>query len=271
MKNNKPIWLKKERPISIFVATPVHSDVSMHYAQTMLEFQKECIKRNMRVMFQMMKSSLVTQGRNLCVSAFLQTDYTHLLFVDSDIAFQTDSIFTMLSKNKDIISQPYPIKTAKWETLFTKIKDGRVTKPEQCGQNMNQYPILLKDEEHDISVEDGVVEVTHAPTGCMLIKRDVFSKLIDKYPNMDIKQKTVIDGEFIDRPHFYAFFDTYYDTQSKRYFGEDFAFCRLWKNIGGKMYCYINDYITHVGEFQYTGRLADEMTKQEVENPHKSE
>ena len=144
MKNNKPIWLKKERPISIFVATPVHSDVSMHYAQTMLEFQKECIKRNMRVMFQMMKSSLVTQGRNLCVSAFLQTDYTHLLFVDSDIAFQTDSIFTMLSKNKDIISQPYPIKTAKWETLFTKIKDGRVTKPEQCGQNMNQYPILLK-------------------------------------------------------------------------------------------------------------------------------
>ena len=46
MQNNKPIWLKKEQPISLFVATPVHSDVSMHYAQTMLELQKECIKRN---------------------------------------------------------------------------------------------------------------------------------------------------------------------------------------------------------------------------------
>ena len=71
MQNNKPIWLKDERPVSLFVATPVHSDVSMHYAQTMLELQKECMKRNMRVMFQMMKSSLITQGRNLCVSYFL--------------------------------------------------------------------------------------------------------------------------------------------------------------------------------------------------------
>ena len=81
MQNNKPIWLKNERPVSLFVATPVHSDVSMHYAQTMLELQKECMKRNMRVMFQMMKSSLITQGRNLCVSYFLNTDFTHMLFV----------------------------------------------------------------------------------------------------------------------------------------------------------------------------------------------
>ena len=269
MQNNKPIWIKKkkEKTVGLFVATPVHSDVSMHYTQTMLELQKECIKRNIRVMFQLMKSSLVTQGRNLCVSGFLQSDYTHLLFVDSDIAFDVDSIFTMLDKDKEIISQPYPIKTAKWETLVKKYEAGFIKKPKDCQLHINQYPVLLKDEEDDINYEDGVVEVTHAPTGCMLIKRIVFDKLLNAYPNMDIKQKTVIDGEFKDRPHFYAFFDTYYDTKSKRYFGEDFAFCRLWKNIGGKLYCYIMDYITHVGEFQYTGRLYDEMTKQGVEKP----
>ena len=76
MQTNKPIWIKKkkEKTVGLFVATPVHSDVSMHYTQTMLELQKECIKRNIRVMFQLMKSSLVTQGRNLCVSGFLQSD-----------------------------------------------------------------------------------------------------------------------------------------------------------------------------------------------------
>ena len=31
------------------------------------------------------------------------------------------------------------------------------------------------------------------------------------------------------------------------------------------------DYITHVGEFQYTGRLYDEMIKQEVDKPCDSE
>ena len=271
MINNKPMWLKKDRPIGLFVATPVHSDVSMHYTQTMLELQKECIKRKIRVMFQLMKSSLVTQGRNLCVSGFLQSDYTHMLFVDSDIAFDVKSIFTMLEKDKEIISQPYPIKTAKWESFVEKYKAGLIKKPKDCQLHINQYPVLLKDEEHDINFDNGVVEVTHAPTGCMLIKRIVFDKLIKAYPNMDIKQKTVIDGEFKDRPDMYAFFDTYYDPRTKRYFGEDFAFCRLWKNIGGKLYCYIKDYITHVGEFQYTGRLYDEMHREGVETPTKSE
>ena len=127
MQNNKPLWINKSKntdkyKIKLFVATPVHSEVSIHFTQTMLELQKECMKRDILVTFQLMKSSLVTQGRNLCVSAFLQTDYTHLLFVDSDIAFDVESIFKMISKDKEIISQPYPIKTAKWENLIDKIK-----------------------------------------------------------------------------------------------------------------------------------------------------
>jgi len=271
MQNNKPIWLKNERPVSLFVATPVHSDVSMHYAQTMLELQKECMKRNMRVMFQMMKSSLITQGRNLCVSYFLNTDFTHMLFVDSDIAFDPHAIFRLIELDKDIISIPYPMKTAQWDTLIKKINSGVITDPEKCQHHMLQYPLLIKDDNTDIKVTKGVIEATHCPTGCMLIKRDVFSKLIEAYPDREIIQKTTIDGKYMDRPHFYNFFDTYYDPKTKRYLGEDFAFCRLWSEIGGKLYCYIMSYITHVGEFQYTGRLYDEMTDEGVEKTSKSE
>ena len=52
---------------------------------------------------QLMKSSLVTAGRNLCVSHFLNSDFTHMLFIDSDILFYTDSIFKMIEKDVDII------------------------------------------------------------------------------------------------------------------------------------------------------------------------
>ena len=92
---SKPIWINKHRTIeinpkglSIFVATPVHSEVSIHYTQACLEFQKQCMKNNVMVMFQLMKSSLVTQGRNLCVSSFMESGMSHLLFIDSDIDFQ---------------------------------------------------------------------------------------------------------------------------------------------------------------------------------------
>ena len=272
MQNNQPIWMSNSvKPIRLFVGTPVHSDVSMHYTQTMLELQKECIKRNIKVTFQLMKSSLVTQGRNLCVSYFLNTDCTHMLFVDADIAFDPECIFRLLELDKEIISIPYPMKTAQWDTLMMKIKGGFISEPEQCEHHMLQYPLLIKDDNQDIKIDKGVIEATHCPTGCMMIKREVFDKLIKAYPNKEIIQKTTIDGKYMDRPHFYNFFDTYYDPKTKRYLGEDFAFCRLWSKIGGKLYCYIMSYITHVGEYQYKGRLYDEMHDQGVESPIESE
>jgi hypothetical protein len=50
---------------------PVHSEMSIHTAQSLLELQKLVFIRKDRITVQMMKSSLVTQGRNLCVSAIL--------------------------------------------------------------------------------------------------------------------------------------------------------------------------------------------------------
>ena len=74
--NSKPLWFNKDNEKeklnenSIFVATPVHSEVSIHYTQSLLELQKLAIKKKTKIVFQLYKSSLVTQGRNLCVSAF---------------------------------------------------------------------------------------------------------------------------------------------------------------------------------------------------------
>ena len=103
------------------------------------------------------------------------------------------------------------------------------------------------------------MEVTHSPTGCMLIKRIVFDKMIEKYPDKNIVQKTVINGEYVDRPHLWNFFDCIHEPETKTYLGEDFSFCKLWKDIGGKCYVFVNDPIIHVGEHQYEGCFRDEL------------
>ena len=58
----------------------------------------------------------------------------------------------------------------------------------------------------------------------------------------------------------YNLFDTLHDPKTKRYFGEDFGFCQRWADMGGKVFIYVNDYITHVGEYQYSGRFFDELS-----------
>jgi len=265
MQNSKPIWFNQNKTVeikpkefSIFVATPVHSEVSMHYTQACLEFQKQCMLNKIKVTFQLMKSSLVTQGRNLCVSGFLESKCTHLLFIDSDIDFQSSSIFKMVEADKDVISIPYPLKNIVWEKGYKKFKDNKINSAEELRSSMFQFPMKV-DNHEKVEVIDGCMEVTHSPTGCMLIKRSVFEKMMDKYPEMEIKQKTIINGEMMDRPYLYNFFDTLFEPIQKIYLGEDFAFCKRWRDIGGKCYAYINDHITHIGEFPYKGRFADEL------------
>jgi|TARA_R100000149_G_scaffold53690_1_gene23284 glutaminase len=270
---SKPIWFKKEEDIkkqeikpkkfSIFVATPVFDNVSIHYFNACLEFQKHCVSNNIQASFQVMKSSLVTQGRNLCVSSFMESNHTHLLFVDSDIEFQTQSVFKMIASDKDVISVPYPLKQIFWDKAWERISKGNIKNAKDLKfKGLYSYPMKVEDEKN-ILIKDGVIEVTHSPTGCMLIKREVIEKMIKAYPETEIVQKTVINGELMNRPYMYNLFDTLHDPKTKRYLGEDFAFCKRWKDIGGLCHALITDRITHAGEHQYRGCFADELIKTE--------
>ena len=255
-----PMWKPDngQSEYSIMVATPVHSECSIHYTQALLELQQLCIKNKIKITFSLVKSSLVTQGRNLCVAGFLESDFTHLLFIDSDIYFKADSIMEMLKKDKEVLSIPYPLKTMMWDKLYKKIQEGKIEQSSDLKKWLNTYPMKVENYE-DIQIDNGVMEVTHSPTGCMMIKRIVFDKMIKAYPDKNIIQKTVINGEYVDRPNIWNFFDTLHDPVTKTYMGEDFAFCKRWKDIGGKCYAYVNDTIIHVGEHQYEGCFADEL------------
>jgi hypothetical protein len=249
-----------KQPYRIFVATPVHSDVSIHYFKACLEFQKECFVRKIAVMFQVMKSSLVTQGRQLCVSGFMESNCTHLLFIDSDISFNFKMIERMINYDKDICLVPYPIKGLDFDKIKKRIKDGCDIDPRVLG---NQYTMSVPDPSN-VKVENGFIEVERGPAGCMLIKRSVIDALIKEYPEFTINQHTLIDGKLVTRKHMYNFFDTYWNKDDKTYTGEDFYFCKLCKHAGIKMYALVDEYISHHGEFSYTGRLLDEFKKTET-------
>ena len=41
--------------------------------------------------------------------------------------------------------------------------------------------------------------------------------MIEAYPEKSIVQKTVINGEYVDKPHMWNFFDTIHDPETKTY------------------------------------------------------
>ena len=56
----------------------MHSQVSIH--TVIVRITKTSDKEEIKIVFQLYKSSLVTQGRNLCVSAFLEVVLSFTLY-----------------------------------------------------------------------------------------------------------------------------------------------------------------------------------------------
>jgi hypothetical protein len=59
---SKPIWVNQQPKTitvstlpSIFVATPVHSECSIHYTQALLKFQQTCLANGVLVSFLFIK------------------------------------------------------------------------------------------------------------------------------------------------------------------------------------------------------------------------
>src|SRR5210317_2528151 len=272
MQNNEPIWFNNnqnnreikiqpsKKVTKIFVAIPCHSEISIHTCQSLLVLKQECMQKGMLVSFSLMKSSLVQQGRNLLVSEFINDSmkYDYLLFIDFDIDFQASTIFKMIEKDKDLIACPYPMKTFDWNKSWRRLNDEKIDQAEHLQKSGFTFPIKVNNK-NEITVTNGVMELSHAPIGCMLIKRSVIEKMIKHYPELKINQPTIVNGKEVFKPNFYNLFDCLHDPKTKEFYGEDFGFCKRWTDMGGKVHAYVLDYITHVGEYQYSGRLWDEL------------
>jgi hypothetical protein len=152
------------------------------------------------------------------------------------------------------------VKLVSWDKIWRRIntKEDAIKDEKDLATAGFTFPVKVEDP-HSISVDKGLIELTHAPTGCMLIKRNVVEKMIKEYPHLEIYQPTNINGKEVKKDNMYNLFDTLHDPETKRYFGEDFGFCQRWTDIGGKVYAYVDDPITHVGEYCYTGRFRDDL------------
>ncbi len=157
------------------VCTPVHSEVSIHYMRACLDLQKECILNRTKITFQLMKSSLVTQGRNLCASAFMNSDADQMLFVDSDIEFNTRSVYRLFQSPHEISLVPYPIKQKtdkkfRKEIIDRKLKDGDYLIPMKNGNKISNI----------ITFNDKILKLTIDRLGQNRLVKIVVKDLLNK-------------------------------------------------------------------------------------------
>lgn len=250
----EPEQLKSIYPL---IVTPTHDGKYFNnYLVSLLNLQNVALKIGVPLQFYFMQGeSLVTRARNNCVAAFLKNkQWTHLFWIDADIGFSVKSAFRLLTADYDVVAGVYPLKRDDWP------EDG-------LDKEMSQSEFIDKYQKYtvntsgdgDINLEinkDGFLEVSEAPTGFMVIKRVVFEKMMEQYPELQYVPDSI--GEE-DKGFHYRFFDVMVHPESKRYLSEDYGFCYLWEKMGGKIYIDATSNLTHQGSKLYQGNFAESL------------
>ena len=234
----------------IMVCTPCYcGQVHVKYMESMLRLQLVLMKYNIGFEFYTIPfDSLIPRARNACVTRFMASpEATHLLFIDADIQFDATAVVKMLQENKGCIVGAYPKKALDMQAV--KENYSKTTSQMELIQSSVKYAFNFKPQRSH-KVERGVVEVLDAPTGFMMIKKDVLRRMIAHYPEteyMNDVQAYQINKE--DR--FYDMFPS--QIFEGRYLSEDYGFCRLWQRMGGEIFTDLTVKLNHIGQFCYFG------------------
>lgn len=246
------------KSMKVMFATPCYiSAVSMHYVTSMFNLTKHAARFGLDSILHMHAESLITRGRNMMVLKFLEDEsLTHLFWIDSDIEFTPQSVCRLLLADRDVAAGIYPLKRMNWPEegvpAGTTRTDFEVRYTDYAFNPIGGDAGLLPRAD-----TDGFTEVAEASTGFMCIKREVIGAMMRHYPDLNYTPDGPPNNP--KRHLYWRLFDCMVEPDTGRYLSEDYAFCRRWRDMGGKIWADLLTDLNHLGQHKYVGHFRESL------------
>lgn len=174
--------------------------------------------------------SVVSRARNMIAHEFLKSDCDHLLFIDSDMNFEPESVLRLLAWN-----QTKPIVGGAYESR----KEGKI------------YILSLDGDKDHVQMDAmGNVKARRIATGFMMIQRQVFEKLAEMHPEWEHKDNT-------SDAMLHSFFD--FKVTREGYIGEDFLFCDRAQEAGFSVWIDPTIKLGHMGIHEFKSDFGNDV------------
>lgn len=244
-----------EKNKKVFIATPMYGGMCTYlYTLGLTDTIRTLDANGYEPMIVLTANeSLITRARNDLVLKFLETDAYYFLFIDADIGFKGEDVLKLIKSEKDLICGLYPKKVIDWQRIDEASKHGKTNLKNFAGSFVVNPVESITEEDLDKPLDTPVIEINHGGTGFMLITRDVFEKLaphVKEYRHSTMKNQ---DGTLSHLIKEYFALDIV--GEDKYFLSEDYFFCNLWRNHGGKVYADLSISLSHIGAYTYTGNI----------------
>lgn len=258
----------KQTPEIVFAIPCYGGMVGYRFMSSLIECFQVLQKHGLRYHYRMIgNESLVSRARNALVGMFLKIPTaTHLMFIDADIEFPPDAVLRLAGHDRDVIGGPVPRKMFDWEGIIAAAARGD---PAPWNQ-WSHYGIgfAFKDNKPGQFIADkGLLKMTNLGSAFMMIKRGVFERMIEAYPEtrysltgqwiQSLKRDQQAGAEGRPTEYNYSLFNPIHDPDDNDvYLSEDFAFCRRWQKIGGSVWLDPTLKLNHYGSYNFQGDLS---------------
>ena len=230
----------------LLVGTPTYNgNVTNNYMRAILSLFQDM---GHQAQWMTTKATLLVDARNYFASTVLENEFSHLLFVDSDVDFEAGVVARMLAFDQPLVAAAYPHRALNLQALHAAAR--QYDNPHVAMTAALTFPVEL--EEPRVS-RGNFHRAVVAPTGLMLIKREVFEAMRERFPKL-----------YCDTA------DSYFATQGLRrvlqcfeqlpnphgvLLSEDVSFCRRWRGMGGEIWLTFDESIGHTGPYTFRAAL----------------
>ena len=250
--------------IKLYIATPAYGGMlHVGYLSSLLNLRASGLQFLYDVIG---NESLIQRARNLMVARFLQSESTHLLFIDSDIIFPVQAVQRLLqgaSQGREVVATAYAKKSFKWDKFHEKLKNG--TAGDEQWQSLGiDYNINI--DPKTAKIEEGFLRVLDTATGFMMISRKVIEKLIAAHPEWEVVNDIEHSGgPKVDK--YFTVFDCIKDPVTSRLLSEDYGAVRRLQEIGVDVWVDLSVGLTHCGNNAYYGCVTDQLKATKKRKP----
>lgn len=195
--------------------------------------------------------ALVSTQRNVAATRMLVDEqFTHLLFVDSDMGFRPDLVAKMLAFDRPVVGCMYPLRRQDSNSTAASLR-----------YVLESAPISeTSDSKPRYRVHNGFVRTSALGTGIMMIKRSALQEMSAKFPALWTKENRLGDEtyDWCNDGLFQCFAP--FARPDGFYISEDAAFCHRWtEGCGGELWACVTEPVSHVGRTVFTGAFIDKI------------
>lgn len=217
-----------ERPTDAFLsalegALPLLEGVVEHHATTEIE------------------NPYISAARAGMLRRAMEWGADDFIFLDDDVSFRPQDLLALIQAEGDVVAGTYRFKVP---------EPGSDPKRPQAHTKDEQYmgKVFTGPTGKPMVREDGAISALCVPAGFLKVTRLAVARFMAAYPELDIHctdgSRDLVSTDLFNHGAYQGI-----------WFGEDYAFCRRWKQLGGDIWLLPDLQLDHHGKGKWAGHV----------------